>query len=850
LSEARTNPAIPALVAGLFFVSGVCSLVYQISWVRMLVPTFGMSVFAVSTVLTAFMAGLALGSAWFGRIVDRRGRALRIYALLEFGIGLFALAFPLLLGGMDEFYGLLHRASGGSRYAFFLLRFLLVFGVLLVPTTLMGATLPVLSKWAVRRFSRVGWNVGRLYAVNTFGASVGCVLAAFVLMEHLGVRGTSYVAAAGNLLIAVVSFSVSWRFPDADPAAAERTRPAESSQVPRSPLPRYATRFVFWGFCASGFAALGYEVVWTRLLSVILRLTTTQSLSIILVVFLFGLSAGGIVGAWLADRWRHPLAAFGVVELLLGLFGLGSIAAFGTIPRILEALGPLASWQGHMLRLLVASFAVMLVPTCLMGVLFPIAARIHALELRNLGRRIGNIYAINTAGAIFGAFVTGFVLIPILGTQGTIQALAGINVVLGAGALLLDPVGRRRSAPALALVVPAILLLAWVPSSSFLVGLFSSGAGEVVYYDEDTAGTVTVEEYRDGLRVLRVNGAGEVPTDRDSLRTFRLLGNLPMVLHPDPEDVLVVAFGGGITLAAAEMHHPRRLEVVELVPGVVDAAPLFSAHNNSVHTRLGSEKLQLIEDDGRNHLLRSDRRYDVIIVDSTHPGTSDSWVLYTEEFYRLCRRRLKPGGVIAPWLPIHGLTAEDYRTIVRTFRLVFPHSSIWLTPGYSVLLGSIDPLEIDYRRVERRLGDARIRRSLAGVDLEDPASFLSSLALDEQAVFRYIEEGVINTDDKPCISLGDRLRAGTGGGLPVLVSLVPFAYEHGHAAVRNATPAELEELDRRLRARRHGFLAGVALRLGERERALEQARHALALDPREYQAREILQSNDSELGVD
>jgi spermidine synthase len=831
---------VQALVALLFFVSGTCSLVYQIAWVRMLVPTFGMSVFAVSTVLTAFMAGLALGSAWFGRIVDRTGRGLRIYGWLEAGIGLFALALPLLLGWTNDLYGPLYRATGESRFLFFSLRFVLVFLVLLVPTTLMGGTLPVLSRWAVRSFSRVGWNVGRLYAVNTFGAAFGCFLAAFVLMERLGVRGTSYLAAAGNLLIALAAFTLSRFWTEADAGADPRTEPMDGAPALARTLPRYATRFVFWGFAASGFAALGYEVVWTRLLSVILRLTTTQSLSVILVVFLFGLAAGGVVGAWWVDRWRRPFLAFGVLELLLGLFGLGSIAAFGTIPGILDRLGGLASWQGHMLRLLVASFAVMLVPTFLMGVLFPVAAKIHALELKTLGRRVGGIYAINTGGAILGAFVTGFVLIPTFGTQGTIQALAAVNLALGAGALLLNPSGRMRSVATLATFTLPVVVLAFVPSSSFLVGLFSSADGEVIYYDEDTAGTVTVQEYGDGLRVLRVNGAGEVPTDRDSLRTFRLLGNLPMMLHPDPQDVLVVAFGGGITLASAEMQRPARIEVVEIVPGVVDAAPLFSAHNNEVFTRLGTDALQLIEDDGRNHLLRSDREYDVIIVDSTHPGTSDSWVLYTEEFYRLCRGRLKPGGVVAPWLPIHGLTADDYKTIVRTFRVVFPHSSIWLTPGYSVLFGSIDPLRIDYRQVASRLEDPAVRAGLEEVDLGDPASFLSSMALDSDAMFRYLEEGVINTDDKPCISLGDRLRAGTGGGLPVLLSLVPFAYQHGHGAVAGATETEVEELNRRVRARRHGFLSGVASQMGDRDRAVEQARRAVALDAREYEAQRIL----------
>ena len=839
-SQKIHGSAAEALIVALFFLSGTCSLVYQIAWVRLLVPTFGMSVLAVSTVLTSFMAGLALGSALFGRLVDRGGRVLRTYAILELGIGLFALLLPFVLGGMEDLYTELYRFSGGSRSLFFLMRFVLIFGVLLIPTTLMGATLPVLSKWAVRRISQVGWSVGRLYAVNTFGAAFGCVLAAFYLMEQLGVRGTTYVAAAGNLAIAAVAFLLSLKRDDPVTVA---TAPAASEALEKltaSPLPRRLTGFILWGFAASGFAALGYEVVWTRLLSVILRLTTTQSLSIILITFLFGLALGGAAGARLVDRWANPFGAFGRIELLLGLFGLGSVAAFAAIPRVLVWLGSLASWQGHMLRLLAASFVVMLLPTFLMGLLFPVVAKLHAPELRSLGRKIGNIYAANTAGAILGAFVTGFVLIPVIGTQRTIQSLAAVNIAVGAAALLLDPHARRRSRWTLAVLALPILLLALLPPSSFVVDLFGTAGGKVIYHDEDTAGTVTVQEYDAGLRVLRVNGAGEVPTDLESLRTFRLLGSLPMLLHPDPQDVLVVAFGGGITLAAVEMLEPRKIEVVELVPGVVGAAPLFAEHNNEVFSRLGTERLELIDDDGRNHLLRTERRYDVIVVDATHPGTSDSWVLYTEEFYRLCKQRLKPGGIIAPWLPLHGLTEQDYRTIVRTFLKVFPHTSVWLTPGYSVMLGTGSPLKIDYEQLQRRLGSDDVRASLAEVELGDPASYLAALALEEEGVARYVGPGAINTDNLPLISLGDRMRTGTGSGVPVLVSLVPYAYAHGHTSVGHATESELADARQRLRARRHAFLGSVALRLGDRERALAQAKQALAIDAREVEAGRIL----------
>jgi len=302
-------------ILALFFLSGACTLVYEIAWVRMFVLVFGTSVYAVSTVLSAFMAGLALGSALFGRVADRRGNALRLYAWLELGIGLFALAFPFILSRLDSLYTVLYGWLQGSPAAFAAARFALSFLVLLVPATLMGATLPVLSRFAVRGLGRLGRGVGLLYALNTFGAVTGCALTAFVLLEQLGVRGSTTLAALVNIAIAAVAFLLARRVDggEADARAAggtkSRRRPAPSANEP-SAIPPLAARAVFWGFALSGFAALGYEVAWTRLLGVVLRLTTNQSLSTILITFLFGLAVGGAIGARYADLGAATLRAW------------------------------------------------------------------------------------------------------------------------------------------------------------------------------------------------------------------------------------------------------------------------------------------------------------------------------------------------------------------------------------------------------------------------------------------------------------------------------------------------------------------------------------------------------------
>ncbi len=835
-----------ATILGLFFLSGACTLIYQVVWARMLIVVFGVSIYAVSTVLTAFMAGLALGSFYFGRVVDRGGRnGLLLYAILELGIGLFALVFPSIQSGLDEVYTGLYQLLEGSPLLFLVSRFAITFAVLIVPTTLMGATLPVLSKYAVERIDRVGWDVGKLYAVNTFGAAAGSCIAAFLLIEAIGVDATIYLAAAINLLIAAVAWalarggSLARRRAGGREEAVPATGEAAAGDAAGDSRLR---KLVLVAFGLSGFVALGYEVVWTRLLSMVLQSATAQSLSTILISFLFGLAAGGAVGARLADRWRDLLLVFAVVELTLGLFGLISVYALGAVP-LLWTGAVKTSWIGNLARLFGAAFVVMCIPTFLMGVLFPVVGRLYVTRLRDLGSRIGDIYGINTSGAILGAFAAGFVFIPAVGTQRSVDLLAWLNILIGAGLLLANGAVRARakaytmaSFGAAVIALTAILpadkvkhLLAWAEPS-----------GAIVHFDEDAGGTVSVHDYGGGRHVLKVNGGSEVPTTITAVQTFRLLGTLPMVLHDKPEDTLVIAFGGGITLASVELQKPRRIDCVEVVPAVIEAAEYFERYNNRIFERFDEPHLNIIIDDGRNHVLRTDRYYDVIISDSTHPGTADSWVLYTEEFYRLCKAKLRPGGIVAQWLPLHGLTVYDFKMILRTFRQVYPHATLWLTDVYTLMLGTSERMQIDYEQVQRRLQAPMVRRSLENVLLAGAPGFLSTLALDETALGQYTGDGPTNTDDRPYISFSDRTRKGTSFGVPALASLLPFLTESVSDYLTEPDEATVARLDRRFRARHH-YLHGVVAFLEKNEAtATAQLQRALRIDPDEANAARLL----------
>jgi spermidine synthase len=839
----------------LLFMSGACSLVYELIWVRMLLVVFGVSTYAVSTVLTAFMAGLAIGSLYFGRVADRWSddrpeTGLKVYGLLELGIGLFAILFPTILSGLDEVYTLLYAVAGESA-SFPVLRFLLTAVVLVIPTTLMGATLPVLCKFAIRRVEGSGAGVGRLYAINTLGAAVGCFIAAFVLLPHLGVAGATYLVAAGNFAIGGIALLLSRKHAQSTEKAlhaAEAESEGVTASVSAGPVPTWVPALILAGMAVSGFAALGYEVVWTRLLHIVNKTTTTQSFSAILMAFLVGIAVGGAIGSRIADRQRDPVLSFGILEVAIGVFGLGSVLLLAGVPDYLAILGEYFE-LAYTTDLFLAGVVVMLIPTCLMGIAFPLAARLQITGMARIGRSVGDVYAANTAGAIAGAFCAGFVLIPMIGTQATVYVFAWANVAMGVALVLASPLSGRNTKLSVAGVAAALVLVVQVaiPSNLF-IQLFErlEPNGRLLHFSEDAGGTVTVHDLPE-QRSLRVNGTGEVRTDFAALQTFRMLGNLPMLLHGAAEEVVVIAFGGGMSLAAAETHAPKLLQCVEVVPGVFDAAKYFAKYNNSISERFDTPQLQLISGDGRNHLLRTDRRYDVIIADATHPTTADSWLLYTEEFYRLCHNRLDDDGIMAQWVPTHGLSVEEYRMVLRTFQTVFPHTSVWLNEIYTIVVGTPGPMRVELSQLERSLSRRPVQANLAAVEIGDPLSLLSLLAMDELAVARYTGRGRINTDGRAYVGyLRESVEAEAAphmNGSEVLHSMTPFLVRspHGWLTGKSRDSALLAKLEKRLEARVHS-VAGIAEMLtGDRRSAQLNFWRAQAIDPGEISAQRLLE---------
>jgi spermidine synthase len=766
----------------IFLFSGASGLLYQVIWTRQLTLIFGSTIFAVSTVLTAFMAGLALGSFYLGRIADRETHPLRIYAFLEAGIGVFAIIFPLLLSFLNAIYILTYRGLNAEFYSLSLIRFVLSFLVLLIPSTLMGGTLPILSKFFIDRLERLGFNAGLLYALNTFGAVVGCVATGFFLIQWLGIQQSLYLGAAINLVVAIIAYWLDrpWGLGE-DPLTSEPSptvtvdSPTEASSPIETnpPVTSLLARLALCAFALSGFCALAYEVLWTRILVFFLG-STTYAFSTMLAAFLFGIAFGSFIFAWIADRVKSLGSLFGLVQLGIGLSAVVLIPVFGELYSISSAFqktfGPSRVWT------FVACVIVMVIPTLLMGASFPLVTRIYTTSAERLGRGIGDVYSVNTVGSLFGAFSAGFILIPLIGIRPSIVLMATLNTVMGcalifASSHLATRKGRSQSVggilsrnvalrnlfngTAIGGVILTVGLGAIVLYTSnkplFLKSAIfqTQRPGDtIIDYNEEVDATVTTLQDDEEVRRLYVDTNQAADASRWDSPSHRVIAHLPLLLHPAPKDALVVGFGMGVTSYSVTQHRVR-VDAVEISKGVIDAARQHFSHvNNNI---LDNPLFNYTINDGRNHILMTQKRYDMISTGIIHPLVSaGSSNIYTADFYRLCKRILTEDGIMCQWVPLHRLPEEHYKMIVKTFIHVFPHTTLWYkyTPDFVILIGTPEPLKINYKDFLTRAKTSRIAAGLAHDDL-DGMSLLDSFMMGPENIRRYVGDVPLHTDNRP-----------------------------------------------------------------------------------------------------
>ncbi len=749
---------LPTIILLLFFFSGASALVYEVVWMKMLTIVFGATALAISTTLASFMAGLALGNYGFGKLADRSHRPLLIYALLELGIGIFAFIMPVIFSVLDGIYIFVYQDITQSYIGLSLIRFILSFIILLIPTTLMGGTLPVITRFLFRHSGHLGQRVSQLYSVNTLGAVLGTFTAGFFLIAVLGIREAAYLAGGINILIAIFAVVLDRKYPDKtidDEKNSTVTIKEEESCNNDQILKPGLARLALWAIGISGFCSLAYEVFWARALVFILD-NTSHAFTTMLSAFLFGLALGSWLVARRVDSARRLFITFGIIEVLIGFFALLSIPVFGNLGANLgdiSGFGANNQWLWVLTRF-GRSFLMMLIPTILMGMTIPIATRIYARGKTGVGDAVGRVFAVNTVGGVLGSFLAGFLLISVIGISNSITLVAALNATIGIALMLAEPAMKYRNRIRMTAVngvlfVAALAVLLFYGQLIFISHNEKNLMQNVLYYEEGVGATVKVYQDIFQYKTLSIDGfpvAGTTPRHQDGQRS---IGNMPLLLtQVDQPGINIVGFGAGGSSWAATLYDTGTIECVELVPAVLEAAKYFPEINHGV---LDNPELTIVNGDGRNYLLLTEKTYDIISVDATSPKSTGSGSLYTEEFYRLCRQHLSRDGLMLQWLPFHLLSNEELKMTAGTFLQVFPHASLWFSfqRNYFMLIGTQQPLSLDFQRLVNLVSQEDIQQELEPLDIKDAYDVLACFIMAEETLADYVTGARLNTDNHP-----------------------------------------------------------------------------------------------------
>jgi spermidine synthase len=728
-----------ALIAILFFASGLSGLVYQELWLRLLGLVFGVTVYAASAVLAGFMAGLAIGSALGGKWADRTRRPLLFYGAAEVLVGASALATPVLLELVERAYVALHPVLPQLPGTLTFVRFVLAIAVLLVPTMLMGATFPLVVRASLRGDRPLGEDASVLYAANTAGGIAGTLLAGFWMIGGIGIGASFRLAAALNVAIGVAAIALS--------TARERGQAPEHAPVAgdadeaTSPVRRRLLAV----FAVSGFASLALEVVWFRVLVLFLQVTT-YAFTVMLAAFLSGIAAGAAVDARLFRKRRDWLLWLVAIEALLAVAAALSLALLDSSYDVMRLLGP---WldrpsERRSALLLLTSFLTLFPATFLLGLAFPIGLRLYLGEGAT-GARTGRFYAWNVCGSILGALAGGFVLLPVLGSRLSVLILASASLLSAVWlAWALPATSRRRGWAWAAAASCAFAIVAFKAPGPFDIALARRHPGErMLWREEGPQASVSVHQMGQS-RVLYLDGKHQADDTAPVVQIHREIGALALAVHRAPRRVLVIGLGGGVTAGAAALDPAVRLDVVELSPAVVRGAGWFRHVNGDLLRR---PNVRMHVDDGRNVLLLTSERYDAITADIIQPHHAGAGSLYSAEYFRLAREALADDGVMVQWISLH--TDQHYRLILRTFLSVFPEASLW--GDGSLVVGSKRPLRLVAETFERRLAEPGVREALAPLGITSFERLQALRVAETPALRAFVGDGPLLTDDRPLV---------------------------------------------------------------------------------------------------
>ncbi|HVW09046.1 MAG TPA: fused MFS/spermidine synthase [Bryobacteraceae bacterium] len=745
IAPSRTSRLLPALLV-LFAASGCAALIYEIVWLQLLQLVIGSNAMSIAVLLGTWMGGMCIGSLLLPRLIPAARNALRVYAFLELATGICGILVLFGLPSLRTVY-LAGLSSGMPNAA---LRAICCAVALLPPTILMGATLPLIARWVESMPSATKWW-GYFYGVNIAGGVLGCFAAGFYLLRVYDMSIASYVAVAINFAIGLASLSMAG---SESRAAVSQHNPRPSPTTPKRPWDVYFT------IAISGLTALGAEVVWTRLLSLMLG-PTTYTFSIILGVFLAGLGIGSALGSRMAEQKGQPRMLLIGCQILLALaMGWAGFLLADWLPYWQGNLNTGASpWVGFISDIW-RSIIPILPGAILWGASFPIALASAAEE--NAGgdsaRVVGEIYGANTVGAILGAVFFSLVFIPGLSLHGSEQLLMVISLL---GALALTGLAfknlERRLIAAFAV---AILLAFALPDTPWkLIGFgrrlpTTEGNWNLLYTTDGMNSSIAYSQWEHDTTYFHVTGKVEASTEPQDMSLQRMLGHLPAILHRNPQNILVVGCGAGVTAGSFVVHpEVQHITICEIEPRIPPATAKYFGDAN--HHVIDDPRTKIVYDDARHYVLTADQKFDIITSDPIHPWVKGMASLYTTEYFEMCKRHLNPGGIVTQWVPLYESSFETVQSELATFFEAFPYGTVWGNlntdgTGYDVvLMGSVDKLPIDVDAVQTKLADpkyAAVRKSLADVGFPSVLNLLSTFAADANELRGWMRTAQINHD--------------------------------------------------------------------------------------------------------
>jgi spermidine synthase len=747
-------------IVALFFFSGAASLICEVVWFKQLQFILSSSTVAVSIVVACFFGGLASGSAIGGWLADRQSHLLRLYSILECALAIASVALTLFLSHWETWVGWFSPWLKPESLTAGPTMVLISLIVLLGPTALMGATLPVLTRYLVGHRDDLARQVGRLYAFNTLGAACGCALVGFVFIGLFGVIGSALVAATIYASIATVSFVASLRTTPIGPVIAE----TEDENVESSA----AARLLIAVFAVNGFVAIAYEVLWFRVLANF-GTHSVFAFSAMLATYLLSLVVGAFICArWLSPHKVHHVAMFARLQLMIAVSAFVSMVLMGRSRNILKYLGDRMQSTGLDDTALAAfvpdlpifglTFLVVFIPAVALGVGFPLAAELTASQLGRVGRGVGRLYALNTFGGVLGSLAAGLIGLPLLGSQGTFLFLIGMNLVLYVVVALTQPSMRRQSQylREWAFTATALVAAALYVGSNYLESAQTKFEGaNILAMSESRDATFVVAEYDcpygPKYQQLLVNGVSYANNSAPGRRYMSCLAHLPTLLHSgEPKTAMVICIGTGTTVGCLSLYPELDdIHAVDISRDVFKFAPHFVPGN---HRFFEKSKVKQVAADGRHYLLTSDRKFDVLTFEPPPPNDAGIVNLYSREFYRLAGQRLAADGVLAQWFPLDMEREAAARIMVRSLLDEFPYVMLFIPCRMEgVAIASKMPIKIDIEKLRTRMHRRVIHDDMTEYGLGEPEQLLATFVSAEKQLRCMIGDAPMLTDDRPRI---------------------------------------------------------------------------------------------------